>query len=228
MNLRTHPRSALFAALLVLPFAVASCHTMIDFDGYKVAPAETEGSGGAGGGAGTSGSGGAGRGGGAVTSGDGGGGGPASACGDGTIDPGEQCDDANDEDNDGCSRTCTYEFMDGCPEVALWVGTENVHLRGDTTNAAAEAEVSCSAPSGEYIIKVRPLVNGTLKATMTAQYTAVFWAATDCPAAGVEIVCRDAVPLGFTIPVHAGVDVYLAADGDGAAGAFDMDLLIVP
>lgn len=36
-------------------------------------------------------------------------------CGDGNIDPGEQCDDGNNIDGDGCSADCTFEFgRDGC------------------------------------------------------------------------------------------------------------------
>ncbi len=30
-------------------------------------------------------------------------------CGNGTIDPGEQCDDANDNDNDGCTSVCRFQ-----------------------------------------------------------------------------------------------------------------------
>jgi cysteine-rich repeat protein len=30
-------------------------------------------------------------------------------CGDGTLDPGEQCDDGNKTDGDGCSAGCQLE-----------------------------------------------------------------------------------------------------------------------
>ncbi|HSS00913.1 MAG TPA: myxococcus cysteine-rich repeat containing protein, partial [Kofleriaceae bacterium] len=33
------------------------------------------------------------------------------ACGDGNLDPGEQCDDGNTADHDGCSATCTREVV---------------------------------------------------------------------------------------------------------------------
>ena len=32
------------------------------------------------------------------------------ACGDGTVDPGEQCDDGNNNNGDGCSATCDIEY----------------------------------------------------------------------------------------------------------------------
>jgi cysteine-rich repeat protein len=34
-------------------------------------------------------------------------------CGDGILDPGEECDDGNNEDGDGCSSSCEVEEMGG-------------------------------------------------------------------------------------------------------------------
>jgi cysteine-rich repeat protein len=34
---------------------------------------------------------------------------PPPCCGDGHLDEGEECDDGNTADGDGCSATCTYE-----------------------------------------------------------------------------------------------------------------------
>ncbi len=40
---------------------------------------------------------------------------PEPYCGDGILDPGEECDDGNDIDGDGCSANCTVETSgDGC------------------------------------------------------------------------------------------------------------------
>ncbi|MBI4515963.1 MAG: DUF4215 domain-containing protein [Deltaproteobacteria bacterium] len=36
-----------------------------------------------------------------------------SACGDGTLDTGEQCDDGNLTNNDGCAANCRYELIPG-------------------------------------------------------------------------------------------------------------------
>src|SRR5687767_4066384 len=36
---------------------------------------------------------------------------PEGFCGDGMPDPGEQCDDGNNADNDGCSRSCVREEL---------------------------------------------------------------------------------------------------------------------
>ena len=38
---------------------------------------------------------------------------PTTYCGDGNKDQGEQCDDGNNEDEDGCSETCLTEGLDG-------------------------------------------------------------------------------------------------------------------
>jgi trimeric autotransporter adhesin len=38
---------------------------------------------------------------------------PNPACGDGMLEPGEQCDDGNTVDGDGCSANCSYELIPG-------------------------------------------------------------------------------------------------------------------
>ncbi|MEZ4248518.1 MAG: DUF4215 domain-containing protein [Polyangiales bacterium] len=40
-------------------------------------------------------------------------GGPAPRCGDRSVDPGEECDDGNDRDGDGCSSACEVEIECG-------------------------------------------------------------------------------------------------------------------
>ncbi|MBM66509.1 MAG: hypothetical protein CMH55_09775 [Myxococcales bacterium] len=43
---------------------------------------------------------------------------PADACGNGEVDPGEQCDDGNQANWDGCSRDCMVEELpSGCEEL---------------------------------------------------------------------------------------------------------------
>ncbi len=41
-------------------------------------------------------------------------------CGDGIIDPGEECDDSNAIDGDGCSSTCRVEGPETVPTVSGW------------------------------------------------------------------------------------------------------------
>ncbi|MCA9770950.1 MAG: DUF4215 domain-containing protein, partial [Myxococcales bacterium] len=44
---------------------------------------------------------------------------PDGECGDGNLDAGEQCDDGNVVDNDGCSATCQVEVGGGCGDGVL-------------------------------------------------------------------------------------------------------------
>ena len=50
----------------------------------------------------------------------------ANICGDGVLDPGEQCDDGNLLDGDGCSAICEVEFGP--------VGVEGEYITADTTS----------------------------------------------------------------------------------------------
>jgi len=43
----------------------------------------------------------------------------AAMCGDAHVDPGEQCDDGNSADGDGCSSTCVVEPGYTCPAVGM-------------------------------------------------------------------------------------------------------------
>jgi cysteine-rich repeat protein len=47
--------------------------------------------------------------------------GAGSTCGDGTVQGGcgEQCDDGNNANDDGCSSTCQFEVIVGCPPTPL-------------------------------------------------------------------------------------------------------------
>jgi len=53
-------------------------------------------------------------------------GGPVGCCGNGILDPGEQCDDGNTNNGDGCSATCQIETGWQCPapgQVCMPCGT---------------------------------------------------------------------------------------------------------
>jgi choice-of-anchor A domain-containing protein len=95
---------------------------------------------------------------------------PCPGCGDGLVDPGEQCDDGNDADNDGCSSTCETEAHycgdghrgygescddgnsvdgDGCSSTCETEPTECGDGRTDATEACDDGNVvngdGCSA-----------------------------------------------------------------------------------
>lgn len=97
--------------------------------------------------------------------------GPVTTCGDGIVDPGEDCDDGNDEDADGCNLDCTesgsqlweYEFLAGFegrrvavgPDDRIHVlgleGTQLVHVLLNPDGVVAEInviDVAVEVPSG--------------------------------------------------------------------------------
>lgn len=68
---------------------------------------------------------------------------PALVCGDHRVDPGEQCDDGNSIDGDGCDRTCTSSACGGgvvtscaCAEVAPGQG-DSIPLAGEIIKLVA-------------------------------------------------------------------------------------------
>ncbi|UCF34440.1 MAG: DUF4215 domain-containing protein [Phycisphaerales bacterium] len=71
---------------------------------------------------------------------------PYPICGDGILDPGEECDDGNNEDGDGCSATCELEGY--CGDGILDPGEEcddGNNEDGDGCSAECELE----EPGGE-------------------------------------------------------------------------------
>ena len=55
-------------------------------------------------------------------------------CGDGVVDPGEQCDDANSVDGDGCDTDCSWSCTsdDQCDDGDMCTGTETCDLSTHT------------------------------------------------------------------------------------------------
>ncbi|MFO0663230.1 MAG: DUF4215 domain-containing protein [Polyangiaceae bacterium] len=114
-------------------------------------------------------------------------------CGDGTIDSGENCDDGNKEEGDGCAANC--KGISGNPDSASTCGTtggQPVHLwaknvpvtgTGSTDRAQFSAtanpgsaftgtNASCQAASGgaaaeDHIYAVTPHDTGTLEVKLT-------------------------------------------------------------
>lgn len=74
---------------------------------------------------------------------------PQGVCGDSVIDAGEQCDDGNRMDEDGCSATCAVEHGNYCggePSVCISVcGDGVVALSEPCDDANNEDEDGCSA-----------------------------------------------------------------------------------
>jgi cysteine-rich repeat protein len=72
---------------------------------------------------------------------------PEPFCGDGTVDAGEECDDGNNADGDGCSANCTVEPPPkDCGDGALDAGEEcddGNNVNGDGCSAVCTLEPFC-------------------------------------------------------------------------------------
>ncbi|TFH22239.1 MAG: DUF4215 domain-containing protein, partial [Myxococcales bacterium] len=66
------------------------------------------------------------------------------SCGDGSVDAGEECDDANDFDGDGCLSTCKAA---SCGDGRLWGGVEDCDAGEANSDTRADAcRSDCTLP----------------------------------------------------------------------------------
>jgi cysteine-rich repeat protein len=86
---------------------------------------------------------------------------PPDSCGNGEIDEGEECDDGNHEEFDGCDATCAFEEFQGCEAVIeqyyqdagiayvdknSWNGPRSHLMINPTAQALTEVnQISCDA-----------------------------------------------------------------------------------
>ncbi len=74
-------------------------------------------------------------------------------CGDGNLDPGEQCDDGNNIDGDGCSANCTTELF--CGDGYLDPGEQcddGNNVDGDGCSAICTIEEDCGECDGKVTV----------------------------------------------------------------------------
>ncbi|MCK4553333.1 hypothetical protein KAT80_03955 [Candidatus Pacearchaeota archaeon] len=80
------------------------------------------------------------------------------SCGNGDINPGEECDDGNTDDGDGCSSTCTIEVGWNCtgePSICIYCDYDNICdgdedcLCSDCENKKNGCEDGFACQSGE-------------------------------------------------------------------------------
>ena len=50
-------------------------------------------------------------------------------CGNGTIDAGEECDDSNNEDGDGCGSLCQYESEEAACSQSIALCSSKAELK---------------------------------------------------------------------------------------------------
>lgn len=165
---------------------------------------------------------------------------PPGECGDGIVQQGEDCDDKNTDDADGCDQGCKLAGADApatrsCPglEVHVWGGAHAPTLVSNTTGSGnRSADPSCPSAQGntptrggaasDRVFKVIAHKSGSMTVSVTdATYNNFVYVAAACTPSDVSwLACANKVdgPGGETLsfPVDAGKTYYVFVDGAGA------------
>lgn len=180
--------------------------------------------------------------------------GPLPRCGDGVVDPGEDCDDANTNDTDGCNQQCKLAGSSppaarACPGLPVHVwGTQKATYVGWTTGAPNTGAVTPACPgkgtnvTGERapdrVFFVTAHTSGTMTvATRGTSFDNLIYATTQCkdrskegPSTSVACVNEVSTTEGETLkfPVESGQTFTVFVDGSGtAAGNVTVDFSIL-
>ncbi len=162
-------------------------------------------------------------------------------CGNKVIDPGEECDDGNIVDNDGCSSTCKIESagtQDVCDGALLALSKADASTRytgsvsGTTTGLFNHYAATCGGGTGrDAVYRIEPPLNGRATVRLKAAFSAVLFARTGCTDAKTELACADDshatadTTASLTFPVFQGAPVFVFVDGyGGSAGEFTLDV----
>jgi cysteine-rich repeat protein len=171
--------------------------------------------------------------GGASEDGGGGTGGTPAACGDATTDPGEACDDGNEEAFDGCTPRCLLDGSDDCPPgttISLAPHTPVVveaTTAGQSDDEGAECTVDLEdAP--DVVVAVTPQAGGFVEADLAAAFDTTLVVQTSCGGADLDCAGSDDGDLTLVFPVSAGSTYYVVVDGAAAAdqGSFTLTLTL--
>lgn len=159
------------------------------------------------------------------------------SCGNGVIESGEDCDDKNGSDTDGCDSNCRLSGLapaatNACPglEVHVWGGTHTPSLAGTTVGSGNRSvAATCGSSEGstptiggasaDRVFKVVAHKTGTLEVAVTeTDYNAFVYVAEACPSDNVEwATCSNEVDgVGnetVSLPVTSGMSYYVFVDG---------------
>jgi cysteine-rich repeat protein len=162
----------------------------------------------------------------------------APSCGDGVVQNGEDCDDGNTDDTDGCNASCKLSGLTplktaACPglPVHVWGGAHAPTLVTKTTGSGSRsATPSCSGAGGttsgsvapDRVFAVVAHKSGSMKVTATeANYNSFLYASDACmPTANTTLSCANERGLGgdesLTFAVVAGTTYHVFVDGVGS------------
>lgn len=174
--------------------------------------------------------------------------GPA-RCGDAIVQDGEDCDDGNKVDDDGCDSKCELAGADAlatrsCPGLDTHVWSDPVTYTGTTAGAPLGAELTApcttstrGAVGPDRIFKVTAHKTGTMTVSATnTSYDALLYVTDKCVQSPAQIVhskcANDKNGIGnetMLFPVQSGSTYSVVVDGAGVSqvqGAFKLTLSI--
>lgn len=164
-------------------------------------------------------------------------------CGDGIQSGGEECEDGNTLDGDGCSSKCALVPLPGiaaCPGAAVaMTGTGKTQriktVTVDTRTLSSNTSALCGGSGPEGILAVTSDVDGWLDArTLRSDFDTILYSRNTCSSAASEYqwsttMCSSANIDTTRIPVYAGTPAYVFVDGiDGASGVAKVQLTVTP
>ena len=180
------------------------------------------------------------------------------ACGNGIVDGGEECDDGNTTDDDGCSAVCKDEVApesytcDGKPVRLEGAtpdapGPRTLKFRGSTNVVTLpEAGVlptnkwnttaTCGSSSPDVVYQLTSDIDGWLTATVKGTYNATLSVRASCDATATTapLACIREVtgtaPKTLQVAIDKETPYYIVVDAysAGTTGPFEVDLEIVP
>lgn len=161
-------------------------------------------------------------------------------CGNGEAEPGEQCDDGNTANGDGCSSTCTNEptTCAVATPVALSLG-QATQINGTTvggeTNFNTQTAPCGSAPGPSKVYAVTAASTGFLTAWLErdeTEFDSVLYVRSSCNSDASTLLCANHTSGNLpvvqgggevvSLPVQQGQTYYVVVDGaaGNAQGAF--------
>lgn len=162
--------------------------------------------------------------------------GTAKLCGNGKVDKGEQCDDGNRTNNDGCSSACKVESA-GANDVCGGAPIQLTNLDASTVYTGSVAGTTkglynhyssrCGGSGPDAVYRIDPPMTGRATLHMSADFPAIVSVRTSCTNAKTELGCTDDTGPASNIafPVFQGAPVFLFVDGYGGSGGnFTLDV----
>jgi cysteine-rich repeat protein len=169
----------------------------------------------------------------------------AQVCGDGKVSPGEQCDDGNTLDGDGCSADCKNDSCDNAPalEDKLVTGKGQTPsptvTNGEFTAGVSLLQASCSklgVTTPERIHSFRAANPGRLEVSVVPKNPGddlILSVRSSCAPQG-ELSCADAAQAGgaerLSLPAEAGQPFYFVVEGadPSAQGGYELRAQTLP